>query len=68
MQLDVRKPEQVDEMVERTVKHFADLDILVNNAAAISSAARRPFAEWMERGHRDRVERELLLLARGGAV
>ena len=33
MQLDVRKPEQVDEMVERTVKHFGSLDILVNNAA-----------------------------------
>jgi NAD(P)-dependent dehydrogenase (short-subunit alcohol dehydrogenase family) len=33
VQLDVRKPEQVDEMVERTVKHFGGLDILVNNAA-----------------------------------
>ena len=33
IQLDVRKPEQVDEMVERTVKHFGSLDILVNNAA-----------------------------------
>jgi NAD(P)-dependent dehydrogenase (short-subunit alcohol dehydrogenase family) len=33
IQLDVRKPEQVDEMVERTVKHFGHLDILVNNAA-----------------------------------
>lgn len=33
VQLDVRKPEQVDEMVERTVKHFGSLDILVNNAA-----------------------------------
>jgi len=33
VQLDVRKPEQVDEMVERTVKHFGALDILVNNAA-----------------------------------
>jgi 3-oxoacyl-[acyl-carrier protein] reductase len=32
VQLDVRKPEQVDEMVERTVKHFGALDILVNNA------------------------------------
>src|ERR671937_1635587 len=31
--LDVRKPEQVDEMVLRTVKHFGGLDILVNNAA-----------------------------------
>jgi NAD(P)-dependent dehydrogenase (short-subunit alcohol dehydrogenase family) len=29
----VRKPEQVDEMVERTVKHFGRFDILVNNAA-----------------------------------
>jgi NAD(P)-dependent dehydrogenase (short-subunit alcohol dehydrogenase family) len=33
VQLDVRKPEQVDEMVQRTVKHFGSLDILVNNAA-----------------------------------
>ncbi len=33
VQLDVRKPEQVDEMVLRTVKHFGALDILVNNAA-----------------------------------
>ena len=33
IQLDVRKPEQVDEMVERTVKHFGSLDILINNAA-----------------------------------
>ena len=33
VQLDVRKPEQVDEMVARTVKHFGGLDILVNNAA-----------------------------------
>jgi NAD(P)-dependent dehydrogenase (short-subunit alcohol dehydrogenase family) len=33
LQLDVRKPEQVDEMVERTVKHFGSVDILVNNAA-----------------------------------
>jgi NAD(P)-dependent dehydrogenase (short-subunit alcohol dehydrogenase family) len=33
VQLDVRKPEEVDEMVERTVKHFGSLDILINNAA-----------------------------------
>jgi NAD(P)-dependent dehydrogenase (short-subunit alcohol dehydrogenase family) len=33
IQLDVRNPEQVDEMVERTVKHFGSLDLLVNNAA-----------------------------------
>src|SRR5919206_1366632 len=33
VQLDVRKPEQVDEMVIRTVKHFGRLDILINNAA-----------------------------------
>jgi NAD(P)-dependent dehydrogenase (short-subunit alcohol dehydrogenase family) len=32
-QLDVRKPEQVDEMLVRTVKHFGSLDLLVNNAA-----------------------------------
>src|SRR5215831_19855343 len=33
VQLDVRNPEQVDEMVLRTVKHFGSLDILINNAA-----------------------------------
>ena len=33
VQLDVRNPEQVDEMVQRTVKHFGGIDILVNNAA-----------------------------------
>jgi NAD(P)-dependent dehydrogenase (short-subunit alcohol dehydrogenase family) len=33
IQLDVRKPEQVDEMVQRTVKHFGGFDILINNAA-----------------------------------
>ena len=33
VQVDVRLPDQVDEMVERTVKHFGGLDILVNNAA-----------------------------------
>src|SRR6187455_3502450 len=33
VQIDVRNPEQVDELVERTVKHFGHIDILVNNAA-----------------------------------
>jgi NAD(P)-dependent dehydrogenase (short-subunit alcohol dehydrogenase family) len=33
VQLDVRQPEQVDEMVERTAKHFGRIDILINNAA-----------------------------------
>src|SRR3954454_9258083 len=33
VQVDVRLPEQVDEMVERTVKHFGGFDILINNAA-----------------------------------
>jgi NAD(P)-dependent dehydrogenase (short-subunit alcohol dehydrogenase family) len=33
IQLDVRNPEQVDEMVVRTVKHYGSVDILVNNAA-----------------------------------
>ena len=33
VQLDVRNPEQVDEMVERAVKHFGHIDILINNAA-----------------------------------
>jgi NAD(P)-dependent dehydrogenase (short-subunit alcohol dehydrogenase family) len=33
IQIDVRNPEQVDEMVTRMVKHFGRIDILVNNAA-----------------------------------
>ena len=33
VQLDVRNPEQVDEMVQRAVRHFGRIDILVNNAA-----------------------------------
>lgn len=33
VQVDVRNPEQVDEMVERTIRHFGRIDILVNNAA-----------------------------------
>src|SRR5215204_2691157 len=33
VQVDVRNPEQVDELVERTAKHFGHIDILVNNAA-----------------------------------
>ncbi|MEO6487552.1 MAG: SDR family oxidoreductase [Thermoanaerobaculia bacterium] len=32
-QVDVRNPEQVDEMVHRVVKHFGRIDILINNAA-----------------------------------
>jgi NAD(P)-dependent dehydrogenase (short-subunit alcohol dehydrogenase family) len=33
IQIDVRNPEQVDEMVTRMVKHFGRIDILINNAA-----------------------------------
>lgn len=33
VQVDVRKPEQVDEMVSRVVKHFGRIDVLINNAA-----------------------------------
>lgn len=33
IQIDVRNPEQVDEMVQRVVKHFGHIDILINNAA-----------------------------------
>lgn len=33
VQVDVRNPEQVDELVERTLRHFGRIDILVNNAA-----------------------------------
>jgi NAD(P)-dependent dehydrogenase (short-subunit alcohol dehydrogenase family) len=33
VQVDVRNPEQVDEMVQRTIRHFGRIDILVNNAA-----------------------------------
>jgi NAD(P)-dependent dehydrogenase (short-subunit alcohol dehydrogenase family) len=33
VQIDVRKPEQVEEMVHRVVRHFGHIDILINNAA-----------------------------------
>ena len=33
VQVDVRQPEQVQEMVDRTVRHFGRIDVLVNNAA-----------------------------------
>jgi NAD(P)-dependent dehydrogenase (short-subunit alcohol dehydrogenase family) len=33
VQIDVRNPEQVDEMVARTIRHFGRIDILINNAA-----------------------------------
>jgi NAD(P)-dependent dehydrogenase (short-subunit alcohol dehydrogenase family) len=33
VQIDVRNPEQVDEMVHRVVHHYGRIDILVNNAA-----------------------------------
>jgi NAD(P)-dependent dehydrogenase (short-subunit alcohol dehydrogenase family) len=33
VQIDVRNPEQVDEMVQRVVRHFGRIDVLVNNAA-----------------------------------
>ena len=33
VQVDVRKPDQVDEMVSRVAKHFGHIDILINNAA-----------------------------------
>lgn len=32
-QVDVRNPEQVDELVARVIRHFGRIDILVNNAA-----------------------------------
>jgi NAD(P)-dependent dehydrogenase (short-subunit alcohol dehydrogenase family) len=32
-QVDVRKPDQVDEMVHRAIHHYGHIDILVNNAA-----------------------------------
>jgi NAD(P)-dependent dehydrogenase (short-subunit alcohol dehydrogenase family) len=33
VQVDVRNPEQVDELVHKVVKHFGQVDILINNAA-----------------------------------
>src|SRR5688572_1654379 len=33
VQLDVRNPEQVDEMVTRVTRHFGKIEILINNAA-----------------------------------
>src|SRR5688572_6928704 len=33
VQVDVRKPDEVDEMAARVVRHFGRIDVLVNNAA-----------------------------------
>src|SRR6185436_17637156 len=33
VQVDVRNPEQVDELVARVLRHFGRIDILINNAA-----------------------------------
>jgi NAD(P)-dependent dehydrogenase (short-subunit alcohol dehydrogenase family) len=33
VQVDVRNPEQVDELVERSVRHYGHIDVLINNAA-----------------------------------
>ena len=33
VQVDVRNPDQVDELVQRSVRHFGHIDILINNAA-----------------------------------
>src|SRR5687767_15903481 len=33
VQVNVRNPEQVDELVERTIKHVGQIDIVVKNAA-----------------------------------
>jgi len=33
VQIDVRNPEQVDEMVARVIRHYGRIDILINNAA-----------------------------------
>jgi NAD(P)-dependent dehydrogenase (short-subunit alcohol dehydrogenase family) len=33
VQVDVRNPEQVEEMVQRVVRHFGRIDVLINNAA-----------------------------------
>lgn len=39
---DVRDPEQIRQLAARTAKHFGRIDILVNNAAIVGAAARRP--------------------------
>ena len=33
VQVDVRQPDQVDEMAARVIKHFGRIDVLINNAA-----------------------------------
>jgi 2-dehydro-3-deoxy-D-gluconate 5-dehydrogenase len=45
VQVDVRNPEQVDEMVQRTIRHFGRIDILVNNAGIIRRADSIEFTE-----------------------
>jgi NAD(P)-dependent dehydrogenase (short-subunit alcohol dehydrogenase family) len=43
--VDVRRPDQVEAMVERTVRELGRVDILVNNAAAARGADRVPAVE-----------------------
>jgi NAD(P)-dependent dehydrogenase (short-subunit alcohol dehydrogenase family) len=50
VQLDVRKPGEVDEMVERTLRHFGRIDILVNNAGVTWAAEPEdmPLEKWQK--------------------
>lgn len=45
---DVANAEQVDAMVQRAVQHFGQVDILVNNAAALAGRDRVPVVELAE--------------------
>ena len=47
---DVRRPEQVKELVDRTIDEFGRIDVLISNAgiATISKVVDMPQAQWAE--------------------
>jgi 3-oxoacyl-[acyl-carrier protein] reductase len=78
VQVDVKNPEQVDELVERTLKHFGHIDILVNNAGITRDTliARMSDEDWdsvlatnlSAAFHTTRAVAREMLRRRGGSI
>ena len=66
MALDVRQEDGVKELVERTVKDFGRLDVMINNAGASFRANPEDITQWLEQRGSDQPERRLLRLQVGG--